>query len=82
LDSSLVAAEKRKIKALYIDGAVPTVANVSAGKYPYALTLYLVYKRDRYNGLIKGFIEFVFSRDGQKILSDNGHVTLHRITGK
>jgi phosphate transport system substrate-binding protein len=80
--SSLVASERRKIKALSVDGVSPTLANVSAGKYPYALTLSLVYKKDKYKGSIKDFIEFVFSSDGQKILSDNGHVTLKRITGK
>ena len=80
--SSLVAAEKRKIKALSVDGVPPTLTNVSTGKYPYAMTLYLVYKRDKYRGSIKDFIEFVFSRDGQKVLSDSGHVTLQRITGK
>ena len=79
---SLVAAEKRKIKALSVDGAAPTLSNVSAGKYPHVITLSLVYKRDKYRGSIKDFIEFVFSRDGQKILSDNGQVTLQRITGK
>lgn len=80
--SSVVAAGKRKIKALSVDGVAPTLSNVSAGKYPYAMTLSLVYKRDKYRGAVKDFIEFVFSRDGQKILSDNGHVTLQRITGK
>ena len=80
--SSIVATEKRKVKALSVDGVAPTVSNVSVGKYPYSMTLSLVYKRDKYKDLIKDFIEFVFSRDGQKILSDNGYVTLHRITGK
>ena len=79
---SLVASEKRKIKALSVDGTAPTLSNVSAGKYPYAMTLSLIYKRDKYGGAIKDFIEYVFSRDGQKLLSDNGHVTLQRLTGK
>ncbi|HLA28840.1 MAG TPA: substrate-binding domain-containing protein [Syntrophales bacterium] len=79
---SLIAAEKRKIKSLSVDGTAPTLSNVSTGKYPYAVTMYLVCKRDKYRGSIKDFIEFVFSRDGQKLLSDNGHVTLQRITGK
>ena len=79
---SLVVSEKRKIKALSVDGAAPTLSNVAAGKYPYTMTLSLVYKRDKYRGLIKDFIEFVFSRDGQKLLSDNGHVTSQRLTGK
>lgn len=80
--SSLVAAEKRNIKALSIDGVAPTLSNVSSGKYPYAVTLSLVYKKDKYGGLIKDFMEYVFSRDGKKLLSGNGQVPLQRITGK
>jgi phosphate transport system substrate-binding protein len=80
--SSVVTAEKRKIKALFVDGTAPTLANVSTGKYPYAMTMSVVYKRNKYRGTIKNFIEFVFSRDGQKFLSDNGHVTLPRIIEK
>lgn len=79
---SLVASEKRKIKALFVDGAPPTLTNISTGKYPYVKTLSLVYKKDKYKDAVKDFIEFVFSRDGQKLLSDNGYVTLQRITGK
>jgi phosphate transport system substrate-binding protein len=79
---SVVTAEKRNIKALSVDGVTPTPSNVSAGKYPYAMTLSLIYKKDKYKGAVKDFIEFVFSREGQKILFDNGHVTLQRITGK
>lgn len=80
--SSLVASEKRKIKALSIAGIAPTLSNVSTGKYPYTLTLSFVYKKDKYKGTVKDFIEFVYSREGQKLLSDNSHVTLQRITGK
>jgi phosphate transport system substrate-binding protein len=80
--SSVVTAEKRKIKALSVDGTAPTVANVSTGKYPYAMTMSVVYKRNRYRGSTKDFIEFVFSRDGKTFLSDNGHVALQRVTGK
>lgn len=80
--AAIAAAERLKIKALSVDGIAPTLPNVSAGKYPYATTFVLVYKRDKYRGPIKDFIEFVFSRDGQKLLSDNSHVTMQRITGK
>lgn len=80
--SSLVKVEKRNIKVLSIDGVAPTLSNVSSGKYPYAVTLLLVYKKDKYGGSIKNFIEYVFSRDGKKILSDNGQVALPRNTGK
>jgi len=80
--SSIVATEKRKIKALSVDGTAPTLVNVSTGKYPYAMTMSVVYKRDRYRGAIKDFIDFVFSGAGQKLLSDNGHVPLQRIMGE
>jgi ABC-type phosphate transport system substrate-binding protein len=72
----------RMIKALVVDGTAPTLANVSSGKYPYALTMSVVYKRDKYRGSIKDFIDFVFSGEGQKLLSANGHVTIHRMIGK
>lgn len=80
--SSLVSSERRKIKALSVDGVAPTLTNLSTGKYPHAMTLSLVYKRDKYTGAVKDFIEFVFSKEGQKILSDTGHVTLPRTFGK
>lgn len=80
--SAVITSEKRKIKPLCVDGTAPTRANIIAGKYSYKMTLFLVYKKDKYKGSIKDFIEFVFSRDGQKILSNNGQVTLPRRTGK
>lgn len=86
--ASLVASEKRKIKALLVDGSAPVLSNladgvrISAGKYPYAMTMFLLYKRDNNKGQVKDFIEFVFSKDGRKILSECGHLTLPRITGK
>ncbi len=82
ISGAVITSEKRKIKALCVDGTAPTRANIIAGKYPYKITLSLVYKKDKYKGLIEDFIEFVFSRAGQKILSNNGHVTLPRRTGK
>jgi phosphate transport system substrate-binding protein len=86
--ASLMASEKRKIKALLVDGAAPALSNIadgvriSAGKYPYVMTMFLLYKRDNGKGGVKDFIAFVFSKDGRKLLSESGHVTLPRITGK
>jgi phosphate transport system substrate-binding protein len=74
--ASLVTAEKRRIKALAVDGAAPTLSNLATGTYPYAVTLYLVYKRD--DDETRDFVEFVFSADGQRLLAENGHVTLPR----
>jgi phosphate transport system substrate-binding protein len=84
----LVAVEKRKIKALSVDGAAPVLSDIadgvdiSAGKYPYTMTMFLVYKGDADKGRVKDFIKFIFSKDGRKILSESGHVPLPRMTGK
>ncbi|MDO8945671.1 MAG: substrate-binding domain-containing protein [Desulfocapsaceae bacterium] len=73
---AVVAAEKRKIKALAVDGTAPTLANIASGNYPYTMTMSFVYQRDKYRGASKDFIDFVFSRDGQMILAANGFVPL------
>ena len=80
--AAIVAGEKLKIKALSVDGVSPTLPNVSTGKYPYAMTMSIVYKKDKYMGTVKDFIGFVYSNDGRKILAANGHVTLPRAAGK
>jgi phosphate transport system substrate-binding protein len=80
--AAIVAAESLKVKALSIDGVSPTLQNVSSGKYPYAMTMSVVYKRAKYRGAVKDFIDFIFSNDGRQLLSANGHVTLPRVSGK
>jgi phosphate transport system substrate-binding protein len=86
--ASLLASEKRKVKALFVDGTAPALSNIadggriSAGKYPHVITMFLVYKRDNDNSAVKDFTAFVFSKDGRKFLTESGHVTLPRTTGK
>jgi phosphate transport system substrate-binding protein len=80
--AAIVAAERLKVKALSVDGVLPTLPNVSTGKYPYAMTMSIVCKKDKYMGAVKDFIDFLFSNDGRKLLSANGHVTLPRVVGK
>jgi phosphate transport system substrate-binding protein len=86
--ASLIVSEKRKIKALSVDGTAPALSNIadgvriSSGMYPYIITMFLVYNKDNDKGEVKDFIDFVFSKNGRKILSESGHVTLPRMTGK
>jgi ABC-type phosphate transport system substrate-binding protein len=46
------------------------------------MTMSIVYKKDKYMGAVKDFIDFLFSNDGRKLLSANGHVTLPQVVGK
>lgn len=87
-DTADLAAEKRKIKALAIDGVLPAPANLadgvtlSAGRYPYALTMSLVYRRDNRTERLSTFIGFLFSDQGRKILSESGHLAMLRTAEK
>jgi phosphate transport system substrate-binding protein len=69
---SLILAEQRKISAIPINGVAPSVANLVAGKYPYSISLLIVYKKSRYGGAVKSFVDFIYSPEGQKIIRDNG----------
>lgn len=86
--SSFMTLEKRKIKALSVDGVAPAPSNIpdgvdiSAGKYPYAMTISLLYKGNSDNVAVRDFVEFVFSKDGKKILLESSHMTLPRTTGR
>jgi phosphate transport system substrate-binding protein len=80
--ASVVMSEKRRVRPLAVDGAAPTLSNLSDGKYPYPMTLFLIYKKERYQGAVKAFVEYVFSREGQKLLLENGQVALPRMAGK
>lgn len=87
-DASLLAAESRRIKALAIDGVIPAPANLadgvtlSAGRYPYAVTMSMVYKRDHRTERVNDFVRFVFSPEGRKILSESGYMTVPPPAGK
>ena len=73
---SLVASEKRHIKPLAVDGISPVGKHGVNEKYPYFMTLYLVYVKDRSTAAIGNFIEYIHSKEGEKILRRNGHIPI------
>ena len=68
---SLLRAEKRKLKALSIDGVAPTLENYASGAYPHGKTLVIVT-----NGIpgenTRKFLEFIASEKGQRALMQLG----------
>ncbi|MEA3328816.1 MAG: phosphate ABC transporter substrate-binding protein [Candidatus Omnitrophota bacterium] len=64
-----------EVKALAIDGVVPSVETVRNGKYPVSRPLFM-YTNGKPKGLIKDFIDFVLSKEGQEIAKDQGFVAL------
>ena len=71
LDSS-VKAIKIKMNGAEIE---PTVANVLNGKYPIARSLYMITNGEP-KGLVKDFIAFVLSEEGQRIVEEEGFVPI------
>jgi len=66
----LVGAE---LKALEVDGAAPTAANVLAGSYKLARPFLFVY-RGAPGARARGFLDFVLSEAGQRLLAGEGLV--------
>jgi len=71
LDSS-VKAIKIKMNGAEIE---PTVANVLNGNYPIARSLYMITNGEP-KGLVKDFIAFVLSEEGQRIVEEEGFVPI------
>jgi phosphate transport system substrate-binding protein len=79
---SLVASEKRKIKPLSVDGVSPVGGNGVNDRYPYFMTLYLVYMKDRNVGAARKFLDFIRSREGENILGMSGHLPIRKAEGR
>jgi len=63
------------IKALEVNGVIPERETVVSGKYPISRPLYM-YTNGVPQGIAKDFIEFIWSEEGQKIVEEQGFVSL------
>jgi phosphate transport system substrate-binding protein len=63
------------IKVLAIDGVVPSNESVNAGNYKIARDLNLYYPEGASKAVLD-VVEFVLSKDGQKIVADEGFIPL------
>jgi len=69
---SLILSEGRDLRALTLDGADPTVANGSTGKYPHAKRCFLVTKLEP-SPEVRLFKSFMESSAGREVLIRTGH---------
>jgi phosphate transport system substrate-binding protein len=58
-----------------VGGVEPTKANVVDGSYKLARELYM-YTDGAPRGLVKNFIDFVLSEEGQKLAEKSGYVAV------
>lgn len=63
------------VKALEIDGAAATAANVKSGDYKIARPFNIVTK-DGLSEVAQDFIDFIMSADGQAIVEENGYISV------
>lgn len=67
------------VKALEIDGVLPSVANIKDGSYSIARPFNIVVN-DNLTETASDFIAYILSVDGQQIVTDNGYIALDTTT--
>jgi phosphate transport system substrate-binding protein len=70
------------VTALSIDGVSPTLENVYDGKYFLSGDYALIYEQGKMKGLAEQFVNFIFSKKGNRILIKNGIVPVNHTEGK
>ena len=63
------------VKAIKVDGAEPTVENVKSGDYKVSRPFNIVTK-DGLSDVAQDFIDFIMSSDGQKIVEEEGYISV------
>lgn len=72
---SLGSLDPTKVKALKVDGVEATAENVSNGTYKVARPFNIATKAD-VSELAKDFISYILSTEGQKVITDNGYISV------
>lgn len=62
------------VKTIKVDGAAATEENIKKGTYKVARPFNVVRKEGNKNAVVDDFIDFIYSEDGQALVSDNGYV--------
>ena len=64
----------KSVNAVKIDGAEATADAIKAGEYKVARPFNIATKKGSDNELSKDFINFIMSKEGQQVVSDNGYI--------
>ncbi|MFX1283158.1 MAG: substrate-binding domain-containing protein [Promethearchaeota archaeon] len=71
----------KDVKALEIDGELPSEATILDGSYPISRGLNL-FTNGEPTGTIKDFIDFIMSKEGQDIVEDEGFIQINKSAAK
>lgn len=64
------------VKAMKIDGAEATAENIKSGTYKVSRPFNIATKEGADNAVAEDFINFILSEEGQKVVADNGYISL------
>ena len=73
--TGISSAKKRKVKILKLDNIFPSKENIVSAKYKYFRPLFLITK-NKPEGEVKMFIDWILSPEGQTVISEQGTVNL------
>lgn len=73
-DSGFLVADHLPIKPLKVNGVPPTPADVRIGRYTLVKALSFVFRKENLPPAAEAFLEFVRSREGERILTANGYL--------
>ena len=63
------------VKMCNVNGVEPNEKNIGSGKYPISRSLFM-YLRNRPSGAMKQYIDWILSKEGQKIVTEVGYFPL------
>jgi len=64
-----------KVKAISVDNVMPSKETVNSGDYALARPLFM-YTDGEPTGIVEKFLDFVLSAEGQKLVEENGYISL------
>lgn len=65
-----------EVKAVKVDGVEATTDNIKDGSYKVSRPFLLAYKDGKLSDLAQDYLKFILSSDGQKIINDNGYISV------
>lgn len=65
-----------RVKSLTVNGIIPTLANGKSGKYPISRKLYMYVDENKFTGSVKSFVDFIIGKQGQKLVSEAGFISV------
>lgn len=78
---ALIISEKRSLKALSLNGVMPSPKTIADGSYPYFKSMYAI-TGHKPSELTQQFVSFVLSGPGRNILAQLGYWVVEAKTGK